>query len=84
MSDAGEAQKGVVPSRLAAILVEDDVQGPVQVILDAPTGPYGEEDRVWIRLDRGNEEPVSRGFPCLIFLSIRLSVIASSKCKPLG
>lgn len=42
----GEAPKGPVPSRLAAVPVEDDVHGPVQVILDAPSGPYGKEDRV--------------------------------------
>lgn len=80
MSD-GEAQRGVVLSGLAAVLVEDDVQGPLQVILDAPMGPYGVEDRVWIRLE-ATKNLVSR-LSLPDSLSTRLSVMAASERKPI-
>ena len=81
MSDDGEAQRGVVLSGLAAVLVEDDVQGQVQVILDAPW------DRTAWRIAFGSgsieatKNLVSR-LSLPDFLSIRLSVIASSERKP--
>jgi len=81
VSGDGEAQRGVVLSGLAAVLVEDDVQGQVQVILDAPMGSSGVEDHVWIRLDRGNEEPRLEAL-LAGFLVDTPSVIASSERKP--
>ena len=57
VADDGEVQRGVVLACLAAILVEDGVQAPMQVVVDAPMGARGVEDSFGVRFERGDEEP---------------------------
>ena len=56
-SDDGEVFRGVVLARAGVVFVEDDVEGPVQVVLDRPMRPDGVEELA--RAEAAREQEVA-------------------------
>src|SRR3954471_24162310 len=56
-SDDGEVFRGVVLARSGVVFVEDDVEGPVQVVLDRPMRPDGVEELA--RAEAAREQEVA-------------------------
>src|SRR3954447_22241260 len=58
-SDDGEVFRGVVLARAGVVFIEDDVEGPMQVVFDRPMRPDGVEELA--RAEAAREDEVAGG-----------------------
>lgn len=67
MSNDGEVERGIVFSGSAVVFIEDYVERPVEVVLDAPMHARGAEDGAGVGGERGDVEPRLHAFGlCLL------------------
>ena len=62
MADGGHVLWGVIGSHTRSILMEDDIQRPVQCIFDGPVRPHGMSDLARIS-GQAADEPKNSSYP---------------------